>query len=405
MLEQLKKASLKKKMPAIIILLVAAVAILVYFGPDFITWAKGPVTFEDLSIEEIKDQYVTMTFELSFGTFASETTTTTRNGRKVSERETMRYHVVLVGGLDPYMYSDKWFEFVGLAVPSRYFDTADIIDHNSDLFFEDNDLRHLDTTMQVTGIICPMEGEILRHYKSFFNYSDYSDEEFKQYCAPYYIKVDQLSRGQVSLVLIANALAVIFIVAAIYMLIRALTGGYQSKLIKTLKTQGDMELQRAETDYQTAAEPAKGIKIGRSYLFNCSSAKTEVFPLRQIAWAYTHQVNHQKYGRTVSTTYSIMLYTEDKKQHQLIMPSKDACIQFIDELNRKCPACIVGYSDQLKKIFNKNFEEFNRLRRQKEAEMNPGFSDMYADQGQNTGSGNMYADQGQNTGSNPYNNV
>lgn len=392
MLEQLKKASLKKKMPAIIILLVAAVAMLVYYGPDFITWAKGPVTFEDLSMDEIKDQYVTMTLELNFGTFANETTTTTRNGRKVSERETMRYHAVLIGGLDPYLTSDKWFEFVGLAVPSRYFDTFKIIDDNSDLFFEDYDLSHLNATMQLTGTIFPMDEEILRHYKSFFRYIDYSDEEIELYCAPYYIKIDHLSRGDVNFVLIANALAVIFIVIAIYMLIRALTGGYQSKLIKTLKAQGDMELQRAETDYQTAAEPVKGIKIGRSYLFNCKSAKTEVIPLRQIAWAYTHQINHQKYGRTVSTTYSIMLYAEDKKQRQLYMPSKDACNQFIDELNRKCPAGIFGYSDQLKQMFNKNFEEFNRLRRQKEAEMNPGFSD-------------MYADQGQNTGNNPYNNA
>lgn len=392
MLEQLKKASLKKKMPAIIILLVAAVAMLVYFGPDFITWAKGPVTFENLSKDEIKDQYVTMAFELSFGTFASETTTTTRNGRKVSERETTQHHVVLIGGLDPYINTGKWFEFVGLAVPSKYFNTVKTITKNSELFLDDYDLSHLNTTIQVTGTICPMEGEILRHYKSFFDYNGYSDDEFKQYCAPYYIKVDQLSRGDVNFVLTANALAVIFIVIAIYMLIRALTGGYQGKLIKTLKAQGDMELQRADSDYQTAAEPVKGIKIGRSYLFNCKNAKTELIPLRQIAWAYTHQINHQKYGRTVSTTYSIMLFTEDKKQHQLYMPSKDACNQFIDELNRKCPAGIFGYSDQLKQLFNKNFEEFNRLRRKKEAEMNPGFSD-------------MYADQGQNPGSNPYNNM
>ena len=82
-----------------------------------------------------------------------------------------------------------------------------------------------------------------------------------------------------------------------------------------------------------------------------------------------------------------MLYTENKKQHQLSMPSKDACNQFIDELNKKCPAGIFGYSDELKQLFNKNFDEFTRLRRQKEAEMNPnpGFYDMYADMNQNTG--------------------
>lgn len=184
MLEQLKKASLKKKMPAIIILIIAAVALLVYLGPDFITWVKGPVKFEDLTMDEIEDQYVTMTFELSFGTYATETTTTTRNGAKISEKETMQYHAVLIGGLDAYMYSDKMFEYVGLAIPSRYFDTVKIIDRNSAKFFEDYDPRHLTTTMQVVGKIFPMDDEMLRYYRTFFSYGDYSDEEFKQCCAP-----------------------------------------------------------------------------------------------------------------------------------------------------------------------------------------------------------------------------
>ena len=387
MLEQLKKASLKKKMPAIIILFIAAVALLVYLGPDFITWAKGPVTFEDLSIDEIKDQYVTMTFELTFGTYANETTTTTQNGVKISEKETMQYHAVLIGGLDSYMYSDKWFEYVGLAIPSKYFDTVKIIDSNSDKFFEDYDTRHLNTTMQVTGKIFPMDDEMLRYYKRFFSYSDYTDEEFIQYCSPYYIKVDQLSHGHVDFVIAGNILAVVLLVIAIYMLVRALTGGYQRKLVKALKAQGDMELQRAESDYASAVEPVKGLKLGRSYLFNCVNAKTEIIPLRQVAWAYTHQVNQQKYGRTVSTSYSIILFTEDKKQHQLTMPSQDACNRFIDELNRKCPAGIFGYSDELKRMFNKDYDAFTRLRRQKEAEMNPnpGFNDMYTNPNQNNG--------------------
>lgn len=388
MLQKLKSASLKKVLPAVIIMFIAAAGLLVYFGPDFITWAKGPVTFEDLTIDEIKDQYVTMTFELSWGTYATQVTTTTRNGAKVSERDSMQYHAVLVGGLDRYLYSDEdlYWEFIGLAIPAKYFNTAKIIDRNSDEFFETYDLRALDTTMQVTGQIVPMKDDMLKYYRKFFKEADYTDEEFAAYCAPYYIKVDSLSRGAVEIVLLMNAVAVILFVIALYMLIKALTGGYQSKLVKTLKAQGEMELERAESDYETASEPIKGLRIGRNYLFDCTSAKTMVYPLRQVAWAYTHQVNHQKYGRTVSTSYSVMLYTEDKKQHTLSMPHKVACDQVIDELNRKCPAGIFGYSDQLKQMFNKNYDEFTRLRRQKEADMNQaqGFADAYsADPSQN----------------------
>lgn len=386
MLEKLKKDSLKSRLPIAIIMIIAAVGLLIYFGPDFITWAKGPVVFEDLTIDEIEDQYVTMTFELTFGTFATEVTTTTRNGSKISERDSMQYHAVLVGGLDRYMYSDEslYFEFVGLAVPSRYFDTVEIIDKNSDEFFEAYDLRALDTTMQITGQIFPMDDKMLLYYKSFFRQNDYTDEEFAAYCCPYYIKVGALSRGSIEIVLLMNAVAVILILGAVIMLIKALTGGYQRKLIKTLKAQGEMELERADLDFSSAFEPTKGVRIGRSYLFDCSSAKTKVIPLRQIAWAYTHQTNHQKYGRTVSTTYNTMIYTEDKKLHQLVIPSKAICDQIMNDLSQKCPAGIFGYSDQLKHLFNKNYDEFTRMRRQKEAEINQtqGFGNAYTDPNQ-----------------------
>lgn len=395
MLQKLKSASLKKVLPGIIIMFLIAAGLLVYFGPDFITWVKGPVPFEDLTIDEIEDQYVTMTFELTWGTYATQVTTTTQNGRKVSERDSMQYHAVLVGGLDRYLYSDEdlYWEFIGLAVPAKYFDTTKIIDKNSDKFFETYDLRALDTTMQITGQIVPMKDDMLKYYRQFFKEADYTDEEFAAYCAPYYIKVDSLSRGAVEIVLLMNAVAVILLVIALYMLIKALTGGYQKKLVKALNALGEMELQRADSDYETASEPTSGIRIGRNYLFDCTTAKTMVYPFRQIAWAYTHQVNHQKYGRTISTTYSIMLYTEDKKQHSLGMPSKTICDQVIDELNRKCPAGIFGYSDQLKQLFNKNYDEFTRLRRQKEADMNQaqGFADAYS------------AAPNQNPNSDPYN--
>lgn len=309
MLQKLKSASLKKVLPLIIILYIAATGLLIYFGPDFITWVKGPVSFEDLSFNEIENQYVTLNFELSFGTYATEVTTTTRNGATVSERDSMQYHATLVGGLDRYINTseDMYWEFIGLAVPSKYFDTVKTIDKNSDDFFETYDLRTLDTRLQVTGQILPMEDDMLRYYRSFFREAGYNDEEFDNYCKPCYIYVDHLNKGHVDFVLTMDALAAILFLAATYMLIKALTGGYQRKLVKALKAQGEMELERADADYESAAEPTKGIRIGRSYLFDCSGAKTDVFALRHVAWAYTHQVNHQKYGRTVSTSYSIIL--------------------------------------------------------------------------------------------------
>ncbi len=145
------------------------------------------------------------------------------------------------------------------------------------------------------------------------------------------------------------------------MLIKALTGGYQKAMVKALSAGGDMNIQMADSDYQASGEILRDIKIGKRYLFSTVNAKTLAIELDKIIWAYTHETQHKKYGRTVNTTYMIMLYTDDKKKESISIPTKEGCQSFLQNLSASNSAIIIGYTGQLMNLYQKNYPEFIHL--------------------------------------------
>lgn len=366
MLEELKKRSLKCVLIPVIIMTVIAVGLLVWFGPDFITYVKGPVAFESLEFEDIGGQYVQAQINLDFGTFAEEITTTKSSSGYITNREsTSRYYVILVGGVDRYVGTNDYFQFVGVQVPKKYYSAMNTIDDNSDTFFERYNLNSLTTTLQVCGMLKPLEGDMLRYYKEFFEDNGYTDEEFEAYCAPYYIDVEGMKHGSDFLVITAFLVAVVLLVIAVYKFVNAQTGGYQKSLIKYLKEKGDFELDRASGDYQSGKKLAPHVTGGRIYIFDAARARTRAFRMSDIDWAYTHQTNHKKYGRTVSITYQVMLYMPGKKHYSISMDNSDSCNALLRHIAENSPGTIIGYSAELKQKYTKNYEEFQRLRAEK----------------------------------------
>ena len=371
MLQDLKRTSMKSVLPAVIIMAVIGVVMLAAFGSDFIKYVIGPTPFEELSMNELEGEYVIVNINMDFGSFAEETTTTTRNGATVSRRTSALYYVIPVGGVDRYLNSYDAFEFVGIKIPPKYFDAMKTIDNNSDDFFDRYDPSTLRTTLQVTGTIKPLDSEMQRYYDRFFDYADYSAEEIAAYCAPYYIDVEQMSFAPEFVVIIAIIAAVVLVLLAIYKLVSVLTGGYQKAMIKAIQKNGDMELDRADSDYQNAVELAKYIKGGRHYLFNAVPAKTQAFKLSNIVWAYPAQTEHRKNGRYTGTTYEVILYTTDdrKKKNSIAVPSSDISHKILSHIQANSPGTIIGYSDQKRQIYNSNYEQFLNLGRQ-QAEQN-----------------------------------
>lgn len=373
MLKEFKKISFKKVMPGIIIMMVISCILLGIWGRDVITLVKGPVPFESLAMEELDGQYVTLDLNLTFGDFMEEITTTkNKYGSTVSRKSSHKYYVILIGGLEPYMAdSDLWFQYMGIEIPSKYYDKMESVIKNSYKFFDSYDKLDLRTSITLRGEIRPMDDKMLRYYKNFFTQSDYTEEEFDSCCAPYYIAVNELSTGPIFNSCIFTGIGILLLFISIYMLIKALTGGYQKAMIKALSAGGDMNLQMADSDYQTSRGIRRDIKIGKQYLFSTVNAKTLAIRLDKLIWAYTHETQHKKYGRTVNTTYMIMLYTDDKKKESISIPTKEDCQAILHHLSDSNPGIIIGYTEQLMNLYQKNYSEFIRLCKDRQLKEEP----------------------------------
>ena len=57
----------------------------------------------------------------------------------------------------------------------------------------------------------------------------------------------------------------------------------------------------------------------------------------------------------------IMLYTDDKKKESVSISSKEDCQAILQQLSDSNSAIIIGYTDQLMNLYQKNYPEFIRL--------------------------------------------
>ena len=89
-------------------------------------------------------------------------------------------------------------------------------------------------------------------------------------------------------------------------------------------------------------------------------------------WTYQNTTTHRTNGIKTGTTYSVVYFVEGYKNSLNIdVPNEAAAQEILRRLNTTCPWIVVGYSDELKSLFNKNRAEFLQLRYNSTPEHNP----------------------------------
>lgn len=378
MLNEMKQKSMKAVMPWSVLLIVIGLILFVVFGKDFITYVKGPVDFEALSMDEINDQFVKFEYKFNYGTFAEETTTRTRNGVKVSEGVTSRMNVILIGGVDHYFEEETdGFHYIGASFGKEHFNKLNQVDQNVNDFFTTYEKWYYDYTItneellgtlkdsyEFSGQIVKMNKEIYSYYKDFFMDEGYSEEEFEKYCSPYYIKVGSMKNGSFTTIILFNALAAVLVLIGIVLIIRVLTGGFQKSLLKQLKNKGEFALSHVESDYARTTDFCKGYKVGREYMFGLG-ATSKVYPLSEFLWAYVHKTTHKTYFITTGKTFAVNVCMDDGKSFMINAKNEAHATGLLEKLSNLCPGLIVGYSDEAANIYRKDRNQMIRYREER----------------------------------------
>ena len=348
MLEKLKKKSVIKSLPIVIIMLAVGIGLIVLEFSNVKSLMRGHVEFESLAPDEINgDLIVDVTLYDNFGCYMEQYE---ENTKTHIQRTTDLYYVIWTGDDNA-----EDFRYMGIKVPvsdKKAMEAMAEATYN----YEYSD------PIQYSGAINKMTAEEYKYFTEFFEGSDIEDEMDK-WTLPYYINVGALTGGAAISAWVIAGIGVAVVLIAVIMLILALTGNKLKTFKKELAETG-MDESGVDYEYESSTLFSKGsdLRVGRRLTFFLLGSKPHVIANDKLVWAYQSTTTHRTNGIKTGTTYAVMLRTLDKKSF-LVSVSKEAEAQdALQYISQNIPGAIVGYDDNLNKMFQKDFQNFLQLK-------------------------------------------
>lgn len=350
MLEKLKKKSIVKKLPTIIILIIVGLGLIGLEFWGIIALMRGHVEFETLEPEEIsRGLVVDASIAYNFGGFMEkyEENTSTH-----VTRTTDVYYVICTGN-----ENSKDSKYMAIKVPaSDEWDMEQMAENTYNGLYSE--------PISYSGAINKMSSKEYQYFKEWFMEGGWTEDEVEEYTLPYYISVGALTGGAASSVYFFVVIGLILILNGVIMLIYVLTGKSLGAFKKQIAETGlsDMDVER---EYEGAKlfNKRNDLRIGKRITFFMIGNKPQLIVNDQIVWAYQQTTTHRTNGIKTGTSYGILIYQlNSKKNFSISVPNANAALEILQYMNETMPKAVIGYSDDLSKLYRKNKQEFLQLR-------------------------------------------
>ena len=350
MFSNLKRKSVTRSLFGIILCIVFGIVLIVFQFGNIQSLLKGPVKFESLSPEEIQDGVIVeASINTNFSWFAEEYEEDTNTHRTTSE---YFYYVIWTGDDE----ATDW-RYMGIKVPAS---DADVMDAMAEAYYNG---EYFDTTMEYAGTIREMTDEEYSYFRDFFREGGWTDEEIASGTLPYYIDEGALVGGAAVFPYLLTGVGAVLVLGAIVFFILLLCGSGLKAIKKELADVGITESE-AEFEYENAKIFTKNndVRIGRRVLFYMSGSKAHIIPKDKIVWAYMKTTTHRTNGIKTGTTYEVDVYTYDKKSVLISVNKENIALEILQYIGDTMPWVVVGYNDDLNRLFRGNYSEFLELR-------------------------------------------
>lgn len=159
-------------------------------------------------------------------------------------------------------------------------------------------------------------------------------------------------------------IGLVLVIWGIYLIVRAATGKSLKHLRNAIAAEGCSET-TADADFQAAVAITKNgsIKVGRLFTYYMAGAVPKALPNSKMMWAYQTTTTHRTNGIKSGTTYSVNIFLYGVKNPvALSMPNEATTQAMLERLHKSFPWVVVGFSNDLKRLFNKDRQQFLSLR-------------------------------------------
>lgn len=350
MLEELKKKSLKSSLALSIILIIAGLALAIWQAPNAFYTMTGYVQFEKLELDEIKNQLVKIDVDTVFDCYLEEYSENTKTHHRTT---TDLYYITWTGDENAMDY-----RYITIKVPVKYQDRMDEI-------MEDTYNGIYSSPLTLTGKIEKLSTEDYGYFEEYFvDQQDFTQEEFEAMTSPYYINIHVSTASQNVVYLVLFFAGIVLIAYSIFRIVKASSGGYIKSFQKSYQDAGFSDT-AIESDMNSAVNYLKknSIKLGRLCIYDLQGTVPKAVPVSKILWAYQNTTTHRTNGIKTGVTYSINIYSEEHSKVQIISVPDEATAQdILHNMDSMYPWVVVGYTEDLKRMFFKDRAQFMQLR-------------------------------------------
>lgn len=350
MLAELKKKSIMRAIPLVLLFVIAGGVLFAAEFSNIRSLLRGHVKFETLLPDEINgDLIVEASINANFGAYMEEYS---KNTKTNVTRTTDIYYVIWTGDDD-----SEDYKYMGIKVPASY---GGQMDRMAEATYN----YEMSDTIYFTGAVNKMSSEEYQYFREYFQESDWTDEEIDEYTLPYYISVGALTGGAATSAYVIFGIGIALIVLGVIFLLYALTGGDVKAFQKEAATLGMSELE-LEAEYAGARVMIQkdNLRIGRRLIFYMTGRRTRVIVNDKIVWAYQQSTTHRTNGIKTGTTYEILVYLlNEKKARRINVPGEEKAGEVLQYMYENIPTAVVGYTDELLSLFNKDYQGFLNLR-------------------------------------------
>jgi hypothetical protein len=350
MLAELKKKSIMRAIPLVLLFVIAGGVLFAAEFSNIRSLLRGHVKFETLLPDEINgDLIVEASINANFGAYMEEYS---KNTKTNVTRTTDIYYVIWTGDDD-----SEDYKYMGIKVPASY---GGQMDRMAEATYN----YEMSDTIHFTGAVNKMSSEEYQYFREYFQESDWTDEEIDEYTLPYYISVGALTGGAATSAYVIFGIGIALIVFGVIILLYALSGGDVKAFQKEAATLGMSEME-LEAEYAGARVMIQkdNLRIGRRLIFYMTGRRTRVIVNDKIVWAYQQSTTHRTNGIKTGTTYEILVYLlNEKKARRINMPGEEKAGEVLQYMYENIPTAVVGYTDELLSLFNKDYQGFLNLR-------------------------------------------
>lgn len=346
LLKEMKKRSVGNVWWVTAVLVAAAVILLVINGPavpQLFSYLTGGEALKRLSKTDMYNRIANSEIDMVYDCFAEYET-----GKGVD----YVYYVIPYGEA----------EFIGVRVKEEKADLMDDICEDTWDYLLGNK-QSLDKTISVKGNVRPMDGDELYYYKKWFEAMEYSDEEMEKYAVNYVLEDGAFADGITPIRLyLMTAGSLILIIWGVVFLLKAVSGKYLKDIKKDFEQSGLSESQIV-SDYQSAYVINKDIRIGRLFTYDAVPTSPRAYLNKNMAWAYMYRTKHYTNGLYTGSSYNVLIFAANgTNQVGDIAVKKKFSEQILEYYANNFPHMVVGYSDDLKRMYHNDHNAFLALR-------------------------------------------